>query len=59
MIECEIGSAYKSDCNTLFLRIKLNTRKRQTIWRVNVGMLNNEGLLNDLKEDIRGICGGK
>ncbi len=38
---------------TLFLKIILNARKRQTIWRLNVGILNNKGLLKDLKEEIK------
>lgn len=35
------------DRYTLFLRINLNVRKRQTTWRLNVGILNNKGQNDD------------
>lgn len=46
--ECKIGGADISDHNTLFLKIHLNARKRQTIWRLNVEILNNKGLVEEL-----------
>lgn len=53
VIECKIVGADISDHNALFLKLNRNARKRQTIWILNVGVLNNEGLVKDLKEDIR------
>ena len=50
--ECIIGGADVSDHNTLFLKLHLNARKRQTIWRLNVGMLNNKSLVEELKKEI-------
>lgn len=51
--ECKIGGTDISDRHALFQKINLNARKRQTIWRLNVGILTNKGLVKDLKEDIK------
>lgn len=50
--ECKIGGVDISGHNTLFLKIHLNARKRQTIWRLNVGILNKKGLVEELKKEI-------
>ena len=51
--ECEIGAADVSDHNPVFLKIKLNSRKRQTVWRLNMGMLNNEQRKERVREELQ------
>ena len=53
VIECKIGGADTSDHHALFLKINLNARKRQTIWRLNVGIKQNKGLVKDFKVDFK------
>lgn len=51
--ECTIKSADLSDHNAVYLQIHLNARKKQTIWRLNVGILNNKEIVEDMKKEIR------
>ena len=48
--ECKIGVADVSDHSILHLTLKLNGRKRNTVWRMNVGILNNPGFVCLLKQ---------
>ena len=50
--ECEIGGADLSDHNPLFLKISLNNRKRQTVWRLNMGLLNSEQRKEQVRKDL-------
>lgn len=51
--ECEIGAADVSDHNPLLMKININNRKRHTIWRLNVGILNNEEKKEKIKTEIK------
>jgi len=51
--ECEIGGADVSGHNPLYLKISINNRKRHTVWRRNVGILNNEQRKEKVKADIK------
>ena len=50
--ECMIGGADVSDHNPLFLKICLNNRIKHTVWRLNVGILNNEQRKERIKAEI-------
>lgn len=51
--ECSIGGAAVSDHNPLYLKIGLNKRKRQTVWRLNTGLLNNKQRQERIKGEIK------
>ena len=51
--QCRIGAADLSDHNPIFLTISINNRKRQTLWRLNVGMLNNEQRKEGIRKEIK------
>lgn len=40
--ECRVGGADVSDHSPLYITINLNIRKRQTVWRLNLGIQNND-----------------
>ena len=50
--ECKIGVADLSDHNAVHMTINLNKRRRRTIWRMNVGILNDKDLVEGIKKDI-------
>lgn len=50
--ECKIGVADLSDHCAIYLTIHLNCRQKNTVWRLNVGTLNNEGLVEGIKGEI-------
>ncbi len=52
VVECGIGVADLSDHCTLYLILNLNSRKKTTSWRLNLGLLNDTTLVGDLKGDI-------
>lgn len=47
--ECKIGTTDLSDHSINYLIICLNKRKKNTLWRLNVGMLNNPKTLEEVK----------
>uniref|UniRef100_A0A3P9KVG1 exodeoxyribonuclease III n=1 Tax=Oryzias latipes TaxID=8090 RepID=A0A3P9KVG1_ORYLA len=51
--ECKIEGAYVSDHNILHMKINILNRKKQTTWRLNVGILNTEANIKDIKTDIK------
>lgn len=42
-----------SNHSALFLTIQLDGRKRNTVWRMNVGMLNNKAIVEQIKLEIK------
>lgn len=48
VMECNIEETSLSDHSMLALKLSFDTRKRNTLWRLNVGILNNK----TLKEEI-------
>ena len=50
--ECSIGTADISDHNIIYLNIHLNNRARNTLWRLNTGILNKETVVEELKKEI-------
>ena len=51
--ECRIGGADLSDHNPLYLEIYLNSWRRNTVWRLNVGLLNCEQRKIRMKAEIQ------
>uniref|UniRef100_A0A3Q3ASL9 Reverse transcriptase domain-containing protein n=1 Tax=Kryptolebias marmoratus TaxID=37003 RepID=A0A3Q3ASL9_KRYMA len=51
--ECRIGAADVSDHNPIYLKICLSNRKRNTVWRLNVGILNSEQRREKIKAEIK------
>uniref|UniRef100_A0A3B3I1X3 Reverse transcriptase domain-containing protein n=1 Tax=Oryzias latipes TaxID=8090 RepID=A0A3B3I1X3_ORYLA len=51
--ECKIEGADVSDHNIQHMKINISNRKKQTTWRLNVGILNNETIIKDIKADIK------
>uniref|UniRef100_A0A3P9MD87 exodeoxyribonuclease III n=1 Tax=Oryzias latipes TaxID=8090 RepID=A0A3P9MD87_ORYLA len=51
--ECKIEGADVSDHNILHMKINILNRKKQTTWRLNVGILNTEANIKDIKTDIK------
>ena len=49
---CKIEESSLSDHSMLSLKLNLNIRTRNTLWRLNVGTLNNKTLKEEIKEDI-------
>ena len=50
--ECKIGVADMSGHCILHLTLNMNSRKRNTVWRMNVGALNNQGFVEEIKTEI-------
>lgn len=50
--ECSIGTADVSDHNAIYLTINLDSRQKSTLWRLNVGILNNKTVVKEIKEEI-------
>ena len=50
--ECKIGVADVSDHCILHLTLNMNSRKRYTAWRMNVGLLNNPGFVEEIRTEI-------
>jgi len=50
--ECKIGVADMSGHCILHLTLNMNSRKRNTVWRMNVGALNNPGFVEEIKTEI-------
>lgn len=50
--DCRIGVADLSDHNAVYLTINLNKRRRTTVWRMNVGVLNDKDLVESIRMDI-------
>uniref|UniRef100_A0A3P9IC30 exodeoxyribonuclease III n=1 Tax=Oryzias latipes TaxID=8090 RepID=A0A3P9IC30_ORYLA len=51
--EYKIEGADVSDHNILHMKINISNRKKQTTWRLNVGILNTEANIKDIKTDIK------
>lgn len=49
---CSIGVADISDHSALYLIINIKGRRRNTMWRLNVGLLNNEAVTNQIQSEI-------
>lgn len=52
--ECKIGITDLSDHSINYLIICLNKRKRNSLWRLNTGILNNPKTQEEVKKEIRG-----
>ena len=50
--ECHIGVADVSDHNALHVTVYLKCRVRSTVWRMNVGILNNDSITGQIKKEI-------
>ena len=52
VLDCKIGVADISDHNAIFLTIQIDLTPKNSVWRLNVGILNNEKIVNDIKQEI-------
>ena len=50
--DCRIGVTDLSDHSAIYLTVNLNSRRRKTEWRMNVGLLNNKELVEGIRRDI-------
>ena len=50
--DCRIGVTDLSDHSAIYLTVDLNSRRRKTEWRMNVGLLNNKDLVEGIRRDI-------
>ena len=50
--DCRIGVTDLSDHSAIYLILNLNGRRKKTVWRLNVGLLNNKGLVEEIKREI-------
>ena len=53
ILECKIDVADVSDHSLISMKINLDSRKINTIWRLNVGILNKEENIKQIKEEIK------
>ena len=51
--ECTIGTADVSDHNAIYLTINLDNINKKTLWRLNLGILNNTTNVEDIKREIK------
>ena len=51
--ECKIGVADISDPNAVHLTVHLNNRRKNTTWRLNVGIMNNKVITEQIKMEIK------
>lgn len=50
--ECTIGTADISDHSIIYLNIHLNNKPRNTLWRLNISILNNKSTVEEIKKEI-------
>lgn len=53
--ECTVGTADISDHSIVNLNIHLNSKPRNMLWRLNIGILNNKSTVEEIKKEI-GEC---
>ena len=53
--ECTIGTADVSDHNAIYLTINLDNINKKTLWRLNLGILNNRATVEDIKTEIKNV----
>lgn len=51
--DCWIGVADMSDYSAIYLKLQLECRQKDTLWRLNVGLLNNNSVVKQIKTEIR------
>ena len=51
--DCSIGIADLSDHSIVYLNIKLEARKKNSLWQLNAGMLNNRDTKEGIKKEIK------
>lgn len=51
--DCVIGVADISDHNSIYLSLNLENNIKNTVWRLNVGLLNSQSILADIKKEIK------
>lgn len=50
--DCQIGVADVSDHSAVYMRACLSDRQRNTIWRLNTGLLNSNQVVEQIRTDI-------
>ena len=53
--ECTIGTAGMFDHSIVCLNLHLNSKPRNMLWRLNIGILNNKSTVEEIKKEI-GKC---
>ena len=51
--DCSIGTADISDHNTIYLTINIEDMRRETQWKLNIGLLNRKTVVQDIKREIK------
>lgn len=51
--KCSIGATDLSDHNLIYLHIHLNRSHRNTLWKLNVGLINNLKIHKEVKKEIK------
>jgi len=51
--DCRIGVADISDNNTVHLTIHVNNRHKNTVWRLNSGIMNNKVITEQIRKEIK------
>lgn len=51
--KCQNEEADVTDHCAVYLKVKLKTQDKSTLWRLNVGILNNKPIVEERKKDIR------
>jgi len=52
---CGIGVADVSDRNAIYMKISLGEEKRNTLWILNLGILNNKSVVEQIRIEIKKI----
>jgi len=52
---CGIGVADVSDHNAIYMKISLGEEKRNTLWILNLGILNNKSVVEQIRIEIKKI----
>lgn len=51
--DCRIGVADVSDHNAIYITIQMDSGRKNTVWHLNVGILNDKTTVNDFKLEIK------
>lgn len=55
VIKCEIGAADISDHFSIQVKLNLNSRRKDTVWKLNIGILNKKEVKEQIKNEIK-LC---
>lgn len=53
IVNCDIGTRDILDHSPIYLQLHLDTRPKQTIWRLNTSLLHNKSVVQQIKSEIK------